>query len=279
MKSGRFNLLDALLLSLATVCIRVRLVARVREGERVYVMANTVKWDDRGFPVMTSGELSKDGRWVLYLQDGPVALAPFKATLHLEGLRRIARDDQGRYCVAHRGKLLPLRKGDADEVDALKELFGDWVDPYEVRKARGETAKRATRASTFAMPDVLTGAEGEVAQVSQWPMTASQLWHLAGSPNDGQMTDCLLHLDKIRIGGTHNARRVRQHDGVTYIIVRGRCVPLGGELFERVNSVITCVFDSNKWADIERAEQEAQARDKIAERYDAQKVHDNETKC
>ena len=97
--------------------------------------------------------------------------------------------------------------------------------------------------------DVLTGAPGEVLSVLHWPLTKAQArraWR--GSPHYLDACDCLIHFDGIRLGGRHNARRVR-YDGRNYYVRIGsmddgtpRKVWIDGPLLADVLRVVTCVY-------------------------------------
>lgn len=238
---------------------------------------NKIEWSDKGWPVAVAGKQNAKGAWLLEVLGCDIPLR--KVYPGDPGtMRRVVRNKLGAYCVTHANALWPLCKADCDEVDALKEIFGDWVDPTKVRAMRGEVVTRSKRIDTMPLPDVLTGLDGEVQDVTQWLMTDGQLSHLAGSPNDGLLTDCLIHFDRIKLGG-HNSRRVRMHDGVVYVVAKGRNLPIGGALLERVRATVTRVFDSKAWTNqlVARVQEEQAAL--AAERYNEENVHGDETKC
>ena len=237
-------------------------------------MANKVEWGFKS-PVVIATSNDGKGRWFLKVQVGEVLL---KGGVGADR-RRVVRDVHGAYCIAHGNRLYKLCNADAVEVAALRDLFGDWTDPAWVRRSRGEIVpERRKRTETLGCPDVLTGAPGEVESVQQWPMTDGQLFINEHKGIIGA-TDCLIHFDKIRVGGTYNSRRPRIHDGMAYVTVRGRCVPLGGALLEQVQATATRVYDVNAYSK-EQAQRVQEEQAALAdERYDAQNVHDDETKC
>lgn len=207
-------------------------------------------------------------------QEGPVSLKPVMGGADV--VRTVVRDGAGRYCVSVEGKFHGLRTADSDEVAALRDLFGDWLDPAWARRMRGDVnvETRTKRKLTLACPGVLLGLPGEVETVSQWPLTAGQKRFAWLQKIVGQ-TDCIIHFDRVRVGGEHNARRVRMHDGVVYVVIKRRCVPIGGVLLERVMACNPRAYDMNDWVREVQEDQAALAN----ERYDAQNVHDDETKC
>ena len=96
---------------------------------------------------------------------------------------------------------------------------------------------------------VLDGSEGQVLSVLHWPLTQAQArraWR--GSLHYRDACDCLIHFDKVRAGGQHNARRVR-YDGRNYYVRHGtlpdgtpRKVWIDGPLLADVLRVVTCVY-------------------------------------
>ena len=96
---------------------------------------------------------------------------------------------------------------------------------------------------------VLDGSDGQVLSVLHWPLTKGQArraWR--GSPHYKDACDCLIHFDKVRAGGQHNARRVR-YDGRNYYVRYGtladgtpRKVWIDGPLLADVLRVVTCVY-------------------------------------
>ena len=96
---------------------------------------------------------------------------------------------------------------------------------------------------------VLDGSDGQVLSVLHWPLTKAQArraWR--GSLHYRDACDCLIHFDKVRAGGQHNARRVR-YDGRNYYVRYGtladgtpRKVWIDGDLLARVLRVVTCVY-------------------------------------
>ena len=96
---------------------------------------------------------------------------------------------------------------------------------------------------------VLDGSDGQVSSVLHWPLTKGQArraWR--GSPHYKDACDCLIHFDRVRAGGQHNARRVR-YDGRNYYVRHGtlsdgtpRKVWIDGPLLADVLRVVTCVY-------------------------------------
>ena len=90
---------------------------------------------------------------------------------------------------------------------------------------------------------VLDGSEGQVLSVLHWPLTngqARRAWR--GSPHYRDACDCLIHFDKVRAGGQHNARRVRYDGRNYYVTIRNVKVWIDGDLLARVLRVVTCVY-------------------------------------
>ena len=89
---------------------------------------------------------------------------------------------------------------------------------------------------------VLDGREGQVLSVLHWPLTKAQArraWR--GSLHYRDACDCLIHFDKVRAGGQHNARRVRYDGRNYYVTIRNVKVWIDGPLLARVLRVVTCV--------------------------------------
>ena len=107
----------------------------------------------------------------------------------------------------------------------------------------------AYHANAMPMPDVLTGSGGQIKSVLHWPLSKAQAkraWR--GSPVYTDACDVIIHFDKIRAGGAHNARRVR-YDGFRYYVRYGTLddgtpnkVTIDGDLLARVLRVVTCVY-------------------------------------
>ena len=93
------------------------------------------------------------------------------------------------------------------------------------------------------MPEVLTGRVGEVYHVSQWPLRDAQVLRAwKGHARYTDACDAMIHFDQIRIGGKHNARRVRYDGRNYYVTIRNVKVWIDGDLLARVLRVVTCVY-------------------------------------
>ena len=90
---------------------------------------------------------------------------------------------------------------------------------------------------------VLDGSDGQVLSVLHWPLTKGQArraWR--GSPHYKDACDCLIHFDRVRAGGQHNARRVRYDGRNYYVTIRNVKVWIDGPLLADVLRVVTCVY-------------------------------------
>lgn len=98
--------------------------------------------------------------------------------------------------------------------------------------------------NAFKMPALLTGRAGEVSSVVHWPLRDSQVRRLGSDSDLDGATDCLIHFDKIKAGGTYNARRVHYNGRFFIKYYRaplGR-VFIGGALVFDVLDVVTRVY-------------------------------------
>ena len=112
----------------------------------------------------------------------------------------------------------------------------------------------AYRKDAFTMPYELTGAPGEVLSVTQWPISPLRFNRIRlGQVPDGA-TDCVIHFDRIKTGGKHNARRV-YYDGRLFVHwhkARFGRVYISGALLWEVLECVSYVYTLDDGDDVKK---------------------------